>query len=118
VTINLLRMRTGQSWTALGHIVWGFLGVVALAVGLPMLAEAASIDDARTLKQRFNLFVVFYPLLWLAFVSMAAAVTICGVRWLRFGLSEPHRNEVSPPSTGSTWPVTYEDSPEIMNKAA
>jgi hypothetical protein len=118
VAINLFRMQTGGVWVALGQIIWGGLGVVALAIGVPMAIDAAAIDDARTLSHRYNLLIVFYPVLWLAFAATAAAIVICGLRWLKFGLSAPQRNEVSPPSTGSTWPVTYEDSPEIRNKAA
>lgn len=118
VGVNLARRPGAGIWAALGHILWGFLGVVALALGLPMLADAMSIQDSRTLKQQYTLLIVFYPLLWLAFAGLSAAIVICGLRWLRFGLSAPQRNEVSPPSTGSTWPVTYDASPEIKNKAA
>jgi hypothetical protein len=118
VSVNLARMKAAGVWAGLGHVLWGFSGVLALAVGLPMLGDAVAIQDSRTLMQRYNLLIVFYPLLWLGFAGLSAAIVICGIRWVRFGLSAPQRNEVSPPSTGSTWPVTYEDSPEIRNKAA
>jgi hypothetical protein len=118
VAVNAIRMRSGGVWTALGHILWGFFGVVALTIGIPMAMDMVAIDDSKTLVQRYNLLVVFYPVLWLGYAAITSGIVICGLRWLRFSLSAHQRNEVNPPSTGSTWPVTYDDSAEIKNKAA
>jgi hypothetical protein len=117
--------RSGRSngWETLGRTLWGVMGVAALAAGIPMLAGVASIDDSRTLFHRFNMFVVFYPLLWLAYAALAAGFVYAGLRWIRFAFwmgpaPKDQRSDDNPPSTGSTWPVTYDASPDIKNKAA
>jgi hypothetical protein len=118
VAVNLVRLQDGSVWTACGHIIWGFFGVVALTIGVPMAGEAAAIEDLRTLSHRYNLLIVFYPVLWLGFAAIAGGIVICGLRWVLFSLSAHQRSDVSPPSTGKTWPVTYDDSADIKNKAA
>lgn len=117
------RSGRGSAWETLGRTLWGVMGVVALAAGAPMMSGVASVDDSRALFHRFNMFVVFYPLMWLAYAAMAAAFIYAGLRWIRFAFwMEPapkvQRNDDNPPSTGSTWPVTYDASPDIKNRAA
>jgi hypothetical protein len=68
--------------------------------------------------QRFNLFVVFYPILWLAFAAMAATVTICGVRWLRFGLSGQGPMPAVAPPPVDPWSAPDQDMAEIVRRAA
>jgi hypothetical protein len=85
VLINTLRMDC--PWLALGHIVWGLVGVVALTVGAPMLVNAVMIDDVRILSLRYNLFVLFYPVLWAAYAGLALALTAGGLRAIRFALA-------------------------------
>lgn len=118
VTVNLVRMGANGVWPALGHIVWGLLGIVALAIGIPMLIDAAAIDDSRTLVKRFSLLIVFYPALWLTFAAIAAGITVCGVRWLRFGLSAHQGEKVSPPQKIQVRPVACEAVPVVVKKAA
>lgn len=123
VVVNLWRSAHDGAWTALGFIAWGFLGVVAVQTGAHMLLEVAVIDGSRALGLKYNLFVVFYPLLWLAYAATAGALVIFGARWLRFGVrfrerADTHRSADKPPSTANTWPVTYAASSDIKNKAA
>jgi hypothetical protein len=123
VTLCIFQMEAAGVWTAFGRMLWGLLGVMALTAGVPMLIDSGLVDDSRALFHRFNMFVVIYPVLWAAYAATALALVYCGLRCLRFALSagQPdtvHRNADNPPSTGNTWPVTYDASSEIKNKAA
>lgn len=123
VAVGLWRMGEGGVWTAMGHVLWGLFGVTALTIGIPMVIEIGLIDDSRALFRRYNLFVVFYPVLWAAYATAAVTIAYAGWRFLQFSLSAQtaspsQRNAVNPPSTASTWPVTYDASFEIRNRAA
>jgi hypothetical protein len=119
IAVNIWR---GQNaWTMLGHVLWGALGVTALTVGVPMLIDAGMIDDAKTLSHRFNLFIVFYPLIWTAYAGAALAIVYGGFRALRFGVgfaAEARYTELKPQSTALARPVEHDATLDITNKAA
>jgi hypothetical protein len=116
--VNLYRMARNGVWTALGHILWGLIGIVAMTAGLPMVLDAVMIDDGRALVQRYNLLVIFYPLLWLAYLACTAALVVFGAKSLRFSLSAHEENSVAPSNEGAAPQVAPVATLEIAKLAA